>query len=162
MKNEEKEKKSAIDPTDPRQAAFVGGGITGAVAGATVGGAVAGPVGAVVGATVAGLGGAKLSERIQIDLAAEEHHWEQNWKQRPYASSFSNYEDLAPAYRAGYDLSEDVYADSEATFEDMEPHLRENYESSGPSVPWDSARPAAQDAFERVTQGRNDKLAKDR
>ena len=147
-------KKSAVDPTDPRQAAFVAGGATGAVAGATLG-SVAGPVGAIAGAVVGGLAGAKTAESISIETAAEDHYWQSEWKSRPYASSAS-YDDFAPAYRAGYDLSDDIYSDTDATFESFEPELRENYEScSDAKLPWDKARPAAKDAFERVCKNRS-------
>ncbi|MFN8392637.1 MAG: hypothetical protein U0136_20255 [Bdellovibrionota bacterium] len=154
-KNEKpSEKKSAVDPTDPRQAAFMAGGLTGAVAGATLGSA-AGPIGTVAGAAVGGFAGAKTAERIQIDLAAEDHYWESNWKNRPYSSTVSSYSEIQPAYRAGYDLPEDVYLDDNTTFETAEPTLRKTYErNSGSGLKWDSARPAAKDAFDRVIQNR--------
>ncbi len=143
-----------VDPTDPRQAAFVAGGITGAVAGATLG-SVGGPVGAIAGAVVGGLSGAKTAESIAIDTAAENHYWQGAYKTRPYTLSDSDFDDYEPAYRAGYDLPEDIYLDNDATFENTEPMLRKKYESD-PDVrlPWDSARPATKDAFERVIKNR--------
>ncbi len=156
--SENSRKAPAVDPTDPRQAAFVTGGITGAVAGAALG-SVGGPAGVIAGAAIGGVAGAKSAEDIYVDKAAEETYWQTNWKTRPYIDSTKKYADYSSAYRVGYDIPEEIYRDRDASFEGSEDVLREHYEALDDSdMPWDDARPAAKDAFDRVIKSRNDRF----
>src|SRR5690606_20820328 len=75
------------------------------VAGAVLGTAVAGPVGGVIGSPVGGIlgawGGHSLAENL--DPTAEDAHWREQHPSQPYASrDHDDFEEFAPAYRAGY------------------------------------------------------------
>src|ERR1700742_2297744 len=76
----------------------------GAAAGAA-GGAAAGPVGAVVGAVAGGIVGGLAGKSIaeSIDPTAEDAYWRENHAGRPYHDASITYDDLAPAYRHGWE-----------------------------------------------------------
>src|SRR3954465_10984009 len=80
------------------------GAASGAVAGAALGGAVGGPVGAVVGAAVGGVAGGLAGKGVAegVNPTAEDAYWRNNYSKRPYAANRS-YDDLAPAYRYGWE-----------------------------------------------------------
>ena len=126
----------------------VGAAVAGAAAGAA-GGAIAGPAGAAVGAVVGAVGGGLAGKAAaeSIDPTAEDAYWRQNFASRPYAKGGS-YEIYGPAYRYGWE-SRAKYADQE--FDDVEEELRRNWTgTSAKALPWDKARPATRDAWDRI------------
>ena len=102
-------------------------------------------VGAVVGAVGGGLAGKAAAEAI--DPTAEDAYWRGNFASRSYAMGAS-YDVYGPAYRYGWE-SGARYADRD--FDDVEPDLRQNWTgSSAQRLPWDKARLATRDAWDRV------------
>jgi hypothetical protein len=127
------------------------GGIAGgAAAGAAVGG-MSGPVGAAVGAVVGAVAGAMAGKGIAnaVDPVAEDAYWRDNYATRPYASG-SNYEDYGPAY--GYGV--DAYTRYPGrAFDEVEAELGREWKNrrGRSSLEWDSARYAARDAWQRLS-----------
>src|SRR5690349_6086511 len=76
----------------------------GGAAGAAIG-SLAGPIGtvagAVVGAVAGGLGGKAAAEAV--DPTVHDAYWEKNYRNRPYASSTGDYNEIRPAYRYGWE-----------------------------------------------------------
>lgn len=139
-----------IDPAIGKPAAFMGGGLGGALAGAAAG-AMAGPGGVIVGAAIGGVVGARSAEGFVSDPEGESLYWEENFPDRPYATRDRRYEDYDQAYRAGYEVTPDLFKDENTTFDEVEATIRKNYEARNTSgLPWEGARPAAKDAFDRV------------
>ena len=143
----------------------VGTGVGAAAAGAAGAaiGSVAGPVGtgigAVVGAVAGGLAGKDAAEGI--NPTAEDTYWRQNYKTRPYASSSTNYDEYAPAYRYGWE-SRSRYAGK--NFDEIEPDLRKSWAASRGTcrLDWDKARPAVRDAWDRIGQSSASGVRSDR
>ena len=133
----------------------VGAGL-GAAAGATAGlaaGSVGGPIGAAIGAVVGGvaggLGGKAFAE--EIDPTIESAYWEKNYSSRDYVDAGLGYEVYEPAYRYGYESRTRSPIDD---FTTAEPELQRDWEKHrGESkLDWQSARPATEDAWNRVNQ----------
>jgi hypothetical protein len=124
----------------------------GAAAGAA-GGAAAGPVGAVVGAVAGGIVGGLAGKSIaeSIDPTAEDAYWRDNYANRPYHDAATPYEEVAPAYRHGWE-SRARYADR--SFDEVEPDLRRDWDSakSKSRLTWDRAKHATRDAWDRIEQ----------
>jgi hypothetical protein len=123
----------------------------GAAAGAA-GGAAAGPVGAVVGAVAGGIVGGLAGKSIaeSIDPTAEDAYWREHYANRPYYDGSITYDDdLAPAYRHGWE-SRTRYADR--SFDEVEPDLRRDWDSvkSRSRLTWDRAKHATRDAWDRI------------
>lgn len=125
----------------------------GAAAGAAVG-TVAGPVGTLVGAAVGvvagGLAGKSVAEAI--DPTREDAYWHDNYSDRPYVAQGSSYDDYGPAYGFGVEA---VTRYPGRSFEQAEPEMSRQWaERSGAStLPWENARPAALDAWNRARDG---------
>ena len=133
----------------------VGTGIGAAVGGAAAGaaaGAVAGPAGVVAGAAIGAVAGGYAGKAIeeQIDPTAEDAYWRANYQNRPYVAKGSDYDVYRPAYQYGWE-SRNQYRDRR--FDEVEPELERNWASRQAKLDWKTARPAAQDAWERL--GRN-------
>ena len=133
----------------------VGAGL-GAAAGAAAGmaaGSVGGPIGAAIGAVVGGvaggLGGKAFAE--QVDPTVEKAYWEKNYRSRDYVDSNFGYEVYEPAYRYGYESRAKSPIDD---FTTAEPELQRDWEKQrGESkLDWQSARPATEDAWNRVNE----------
>lgn len=129
-------------------AAAAGGGAAGAAVGAA-GGAIAGPIGAVAGAAIGailgGLAGKQLAESfIQEDLYFREHFASQGAK-----APERKYEDYQPAYRYGWEAHGRFEG---AFFEEVEPELQRGWTTAKPSLPWEEARLAAREAWDRRRQ----------
>ena len=133
----------------------VGTGL-GAAAGATAGlaaGSLGGPVGAAIGAVVGGvaggLGGKALAE--EIDPTVEAAYWEKNYRNRDYVNSNLDYQVYEPAYRYGYETRVKSPIDD---FTTAEPELQRDWEEQrGEStLDWQTARPATEDAWNRVNE----------
>lgn len=128
------------------------GAAGGAAAGAAVGGIVAGPVGAMIGAAVAGIVGGLAGHEVaeSVNPTAEEEYWRGAWRTRPYASDERTWDELRPAYRHGWE-ARTRYPDRGWTHveEDLEKRWYETHGAAG--LGWKEARPAARDAWDRVT-----------
>lgn len=128
--------------------AAAGGIAAGATTGALAGG-VTGPVGAAIGAAVGAVAGA-LMGRSAVDPVAEDSYWRDNHSSRPYVQKDVGYDHYSPAYRAG---AESYSRNPGRSFDEVEPELRSNWGSTRgqSSLEWDHARPAARDAWDRVS-----------
>lgn len=128
--------------------AAAGGVAGGAAAGAAVGG-MTGPVGAAVGAAVGAVAGAMMGRKA-ADPALEDKYWRENYSTRPYAQKDVTYDEYSPAYRAGV---ESYSRNPGRSFDEVEPELRNTWGTTRgkSSLDWDRAKPAARDAWERVS-----------
>jgi hypothetical protein len=147
-----------MDNSDTKKAAGAG---TGAVAGAAVGGVAAGattgalaggvtgPVGAAIGAAVGAVAGAVMGKKA-ADPVAEDSYWRENHSNRPYARKDLDYDHYQPAYRAGV---ESYNSNPGRSFDEVEPELGSSWSRSrgSSSLEWDHARPAARDAWDRLS-----------
>lgn len=128
----------------------VAGGVAGgAAAGAAIGG-MTGPVGAAVGALAGAAVGALAGKGVaNADPVAEDTYWRDNYSTRPYASGAS-YDEYGPAYRYGVDSYSKYQGRS---FDDVDAELSRDWGSTrGTStLEWDRARPAARDAWQRLS-----------
>lgn len=126
------------------------GAVGGAVAGAFLGSA-GGPVGAFIGGAVGALAGGIAGKEIaeEIDPAAEDEFWRENYRSEPYYDDVYTYQDYGPAYRAGYSAKA---AGGSKTFEEAEPQLRGSWENINDrsSLTWDRAKAASRAAWDRV------------
>lgn len=134
--------------------AAVGGAAAGVATAAATGAAVgtaAGPVGTVVGAAVGavvgGLAGKAVAEHY--DPTVEDRYWREHHKARPYVSGGS-YDDFGPAYAYGVS-SYGKY--SGRKFDEVESELSRNWTGARgkSSLSWDRAKPATQDAWDRLS-----------
>ena len=141
------EKKAAGTGVGAVTGAAVGGIAGGATAGALAGG-VTGPVGAAIGAAVGAVAGAVMGKKT-ADPMVEDKYWRENHTTRPYAQKDLGYDHYEPAYRAGV---ESYNRNPDRSFDDLEPELSRDWSRArgSSSLEWDSARPAARDAWERV------------
>jgi hypothetical protein len=126
------------------------GAVGGIAAGAAVG-SLAGPVGSLVGAAVGGVAGALMGGGIaeMIDPEAETTYWRDEFPNRPYSGS-GPYEDYDPAYRYGV---ESYARFNGRAWEDVEAELGHQWDGArgGSSLPWEHARHAARDAWQRLS-----------
>lgn len=133
----------------------VGAAATGAV-GAVVG-AAGGPVGAVVGAVIGGVVGGLVGKSTAeaVNPTVEEAYWRENYRSRPYVRPEHRYEDYHPAYKTGYE-GYARHADRVKTYEEIEAELQRNYETNynGTTLPWNDAKYATRDAWDRAEQNR--------
>ncbi len=142
------------DPLSGEQGAHpvgVGLGAAGAGAAGAAIGSVAGPigtaVGAVIGAVAGGLAGKGVAE--SVDPTIEDAYWRDNYASRPYAAQGSSYDEIAPAYRYGWE-SRSKHAGR--SFDEAETDLAQDWTSqpTRSRITWDKAKPAARDAWERI------------
>ncbi|WP_040769071.1 hypothetical protein [Novipirellula maiorica] len=152
---EEREELRNEDPVTGEAGAHpVGTGLGAALGGAATGaaaGAVAGPVGTVAGAVIGGVAGGLAGKAVaeKIDPTVEVAYWRTEHQNRDYYNDQYSYDDYAPAYQAGWEsFDPDVNED----WADRERIARQRWEEEGgaPLMPWDDARPAAEDAYARV------------
>lgn len=126
------------------------GGTAGAIAGAAVG-SLFGPIGTLVGGAVGAVGGAAGGKAVaeRVDPTAEVAYWRDDAPNRDYYDKSADFDrDYAPAYKLGTE-SRNTQARG---WSDAEPELQRDWESSkdDSQLPWDKARPAVHDAFERT------------
>lgn len=168
----EQELKNPNDPNvrDPEHAHELGGtlgmtavGVPAAIAGgvgaiaataatgATIG-AAAGPLGIVAGAAIGGAIGGAAGESIAraVNPTAEEKYWEENYENRPYYVEGRDFETYRPAYRYGIDNYNRFEGKS---FAEVEAELNRDWPKARgtSSLEWNEARPATQDAYERLS-----------
>ena len=126
--------------------AALGGAAAGAAAG-TVVGPVGTIVGAAVGAVIGGLAGKGVAEAV--DPTREDAFWRDNYSGRPYVERGSSYDDYGPAYGFGVNAFSRYPG---RTFDAVEPEMSRQWSagSGSSTLRWDSARPAARDAWNRV------------
>lgn len=138
------------DPVDSTAAAVgaAGAGIAGAAIGAA-GGAIAGPIGAAAGAAVGAILGGMAGKQIADSFTAEDIYFRERFKSSPYAASERKYEDYQPAYRFGWEAGERFEG---SLFEENEPELQRGWTTAKPSMPWEEARLAAREAWDRRRQ----------
>ncbi|HEV7222830.1 MAG TPA: hypothetical protein VGN42_09020 [Pirellulales bacterium] len=129
-------------------ATAAGGGIAGAVIGAA-GGAIAGPIGAAAGAAVGAILGGMAGKQLAESFTQEDIYFREHFPKQPYVKPEHKYEDFEPAYRYGWEAGERF----EGTyFEEIEPELQRGWTTAKPSLPWEEARLAARDAWDRRRQ----------
>jgi hypothetical protein len=133
------------------------GAAGGGAAGAAIG-AIGGPIGAVVGAAVGGIAGGLLGKGVAegINPTVEHEYWEKHYADRPYVTDRTAYAMYGPAYQYGWE-SYSTYRDQGRSFDEVEADLRQRWEShrSDSDLPWDRARPAVRDAWDRVADDRS-------
>ena len=146
------------------------GGAVGAVLGAAAGAAAVGATqGAILG-TVAGLPGMAAGVAIggvigalagkglaqEINPTTEDVYWSENYQSRTYVDEDQDYDYYGEAYRHGID----AYTKNEGrAFDEIEPQLSKDWESEPTrAIPWDKAKPASRDAYDRLYNRTNDKI----
>jgi phage tail tape-measure protein len=134
----------------------VGTGIGTAAGGAAAGaaaGLAGGPIGAVAGAIVGGIAGGLAGKAIaeKIDPTVENAYWEENYRSRDYVTADSDYASYEPAYRYGWSARGKYDTDE---FTAVEKELERDWASlrGNSSLDWPAARPATQDAWNRVNR----------
>jgi hypothetical protein len=133
----------------------VGTGLGAAAAGAAAMGAAvglgAGPIGAAVGAAVGAVAGGLAGKGIaeSIDPTTEDAYWREHYATRSYYDASTPYEEVAPAYRYGWE-SRSRYAGR--TWDEVEPDLQRGWNESEHSarLGWERAKFATRDAWDRV------------
>ena len=145
------------NPENKKAARTGAGAVGGAVAGGVVGGAttgalaggLTGPAGAAIGAAVGAVAGAVMG-RKKADPVAEDSYWRENHATRPYARKDVGFDHYQPAYRAGV---ESYNRNPQRSFDEVEPELGRDWNSTRgkSSLEWEHARPAARDAWDRVS-----------
>lgn len=95
---------------------------------------------------------ADLSRSAAAQHRAEEDFWRENYRERSYSREFRSYDDVAPAYRYGWEQASKP-ANKGRRFDECEATLRDNWDLSRGSsmLRWNSARGAVKDAWDRVT-----------
>jgi len=129
----------------------VGGTAIGAAAASVIASPLAAPLGAVVGAAIGGALGGSAGESIarSVNPTAEEKYWEENYSNRPYVATSSDFETYRPAYRYGVD-SYSKYQGQE--FDAIESDLGRDWSQARgtSSLEWNEARDASRDAYDRL------------
>lgn len=125
-----------------------GAGTAATVIGGVVGGPVGAVVGAVIGSVVGGLAGKNVAE--QANPTFEDNDWQETYTSSSYAEQDKTYEDYQPAYRTGYE-GYDRYGHSGRTYSEVETDLQRDYQANQTgSLPWEQARHAVKDAWDRA------------
>jgi hypothetical protein len=103
--------------------------------------------GAIIGGVAGGLAGKGVAE--SIDPTTEDAYWRDEYPKRDYYERDTTYDDVAPAYRHGWE-SRARYQDR--TWDEVEPELQRNWESTPSSrdLAWEKARRASRDAWDRI------------
>jgi hypothetical protein len=127
-------------------AGSTGGAAAGAVLGAAVGGPAGALVGGAIGAVAGGAAGHGAAEKVNPTV--EDAYWRENYTNRPYVSSGTDYSEYQPAYKYGWE-SRTRFTDRK--FDEVESDLERGWESAkGRSrLGWDEAREATRDAWHR-------------
>ncbi len=91
---------------------------------------------------------APVSSTLELDF------WRTNYQHRPYVEPGVSYDEYAPAYRYGWEAYTS-HAGLGRTFEQVEPDLQSRWDlyRGTSKLPWDKARLAAKDAWERTHHG---------
>lgn len=136
-----------VHPIGAGAGALIGNVVLGAA------GLVAGPIGLVVGAVVGTVVGAIAGNSVTeaIKPTDDEQYWRDNFPYQPYASGALSYDDVAPAYRYGWEQNARYLG---KTFAAMEPALRLNWQEDPGHrhLSWEQARGPVRDAWEHAAQ----------
>jgi hypothetical protein len=139
-------------------------GIGAAAAGAATGmavGAFTGPVGAAVGAAVGAVVGGYAGKGVgeMIDPTTEDNWLRDNFNSRPYVQKGETFETYHPAYHYGAE-AESRYGDDD--FDALEPDLQEEWDAKRATpMPWERARGAVKDSYERTVELRKTRAGTD-
>lgn len=92
---------------------------------------------------------------VTVNSVEQEKYWRSTFSSRPYAKDFNSYDEVAPAYRYGW---ESAVKHKGHTFEETESTLKRDWDKvKGKSeATWDKAKAAVKDAWNRVVPGRHD------
>jgi hypothetical protein len=129
----------------------IGAAVAGAAAG-MAGGAVGGPVAAALGVAVGALAGGFAGKEAGewIDPTAADSWLRDNFRSRPYARKGDTYEDFCPAFRYG-GMAESRFRDAGLDLTDEQ--LRAEWEANEDhDMPWEKAKDAVKDGYERTVQ----------
>jgi hypothetical protein len=87
------------------------------------------------------------------DWNAEDAYWRTNFRNRPYASSESDYETYRPGYRYGYEAAHRYQGKK---WNDVESDLSRGWNTfeHRASSTWEQVKAAVRDAWDRVTSNR--------
>src|SRR5688572_16459413 len=109
------------------------------------------PISAAVGAVAGGLAGKGVAEAI--DPTAEEAYWRDNYRTRPYYEENLGYDQLAPAYRYGWESHSQFKG---RRFDEVESDLERGWDraKANSSLQWTTAKLATRDAWDRIDRGR--------
>ena len=162
--NTDPSRRDELDPKDPMdslaaQAATnpLGAGL-GAAGGAAAGaaaGIAAGPVGSLAGAVLGTIAGALAGGTAESSWHrnSSSDHWLRLYNSRPYITEGARFEDWGPAYAYGEAMYERQSGPRRWDGE-VESELGHGWEAerarTGSALPWDQARHAARDAWERL------------
>jgi hypothetical protein len=153
-----------LEPQDPMDSLAaqavanpVGAGL-GAAGGAAAGaaaGIAAGPVGSLAGAVLGTIAGALAGGTAQSTWyeGSSGGHWRRLYNSRPYITEGARFEDWGPAYAYGEAMYE-RQGGPRRWDQTVESELGHGWEaeraSSGSALPWEQARHATRDAWERL------------
>lgn len=130
--------------------AAIGVGMVGGAASGMAVGLAAGPVGVVAGAVIGAVAGGMAGRGmgLLLDPTTDDDEFRKEFPNRPYVKQGQVFEEYAPFYLFGAKLEA---AHVGRAFSDVEPQAKTEYEKSGDiaSTPWNAARPAIADGFER-------------
>jgi hypothetical protein len=134
----------------------IGAAIAGAASGLAVG-AFAGPVGAAVGTAAGAVAGGYAGKGIGelIDPTTDDNWLRDNFNSRPYVREGDTFEKYYPAYRYGAE-AESKYGEED--FDRIEGDLQGAWNKSRDRavMPWEHAREAVKDSYERTVQIRRE------
>jgi len=173
VSNEPKDRKKKVDLpprgdrnadpiTDASGAHPIEVGVGTALGGAAVGlaaGAAAGPIGAVVGAVVGGVAGGYGGKAVGewIDPTTEDTWLQDSFEKKKYVREGDTFDTYVPAYRYGGAAEARLQG---RRFEEAESDLRAAWEkdTAAAELPWDRARDAVRDSYERTCQIRKQRM----
>lgn len=127
----------------------------GSAGGAAVGAAVGAPfgpigflVGGAIGAVAGGAAGHAAGEAI--DPTVEDAYWSENYRNRPYVTSGSGYEEYRPAYRYGWESR--TRHRGRTWDHNLERDLEKDWSKNrgNSRLEWNEARHATRDAWDRA------------
>jgi phage tail tape-measure protein len=128
-------------------AGSAGTAAVGAAIGAVVGGPVGFAVGGAIGAVAGGVAGHEVAEKVNPTV--EDSYWRDNYSKRPYAHADRDYKFYQPAYKYGWESRANL---KDAKWDDVESQLDAGWmmRRGESTLEWNDARPAAQDAWNRI------------
>lgn len=134
----------------------LGGGAAGAALGAVIA-VFAAPLGAALGAVAGAIAGGLAGKRLAqaSKPTTDEDFWRDRYAAGAYVEPGDRFDDFRPAYHYGW---ESANRNRGATFAEVEPMMARDWPMArGESeLPWERAREAARDAWERVERRRDE------
>lgn len=128
------------------------GALGGATAGA-IAGSFFGPIGTLIGGAAGALAGGAAGHAVaeNIDPAAENEYWRENYSSRPYIKNEYDYDaDYGPAYTYGAAVRNELR--NQPWDDAAEADIASGWEQARGSsrLSWDDAREASRDAYDRA------------